>query len=168
MPRIRWPRRPISRVARKKVAAVRMCTRRAQRTILLVHTRRVGLVGNPTYLAQARAWLELGGRHSRAAKTCLLAANAAANPAKRRRERLAADDGNQLRLIMSSSISRTTRSCGSLIFLIRYSNSPLRSGNCLTILYAPPAMFRAIAGESSIGLADFKHVFRHDALRASS
>lgn len=57
------------------------------------------------------------------------------------------DGGDQLRLIISSSISRMTRSCGSLTLLIRYSYSPFRFGNCSVISYRPPGRLRAIAGE---------------------
>src|SRR5436189_3402457 len=45
-----------------------------------------------------------------------------------------------------SSLSRATRSCGSLALLMRYSGSPLLPGSCLTTSKTPPGAFRLIAG----------------------
>jgi hypothetical protein len=44
------------------------------------------------------------------------------------------------------SLSRTTRSYGSLALLTRYSNSPSLSGNFLVTVHAPPGTFRLWEG----------------------
>ena len=44
-----------------------------------------------------------------------------------------------------NSVSRTTRSCNSQLFLTRYSNSPRYSGNLLMTIYAPPGTSRLCA-----------------------
>jgi hypothetical protein len=62
-----------------------------------------------------------------------------------------------------NSLSRTTRSYGSLMLLTRYSNSPLLSGSFLVMMHAPPRNVLATGGIKKHGLTDMEFISRHGA-----